>query len=229
MGKSYATEFDKIKNLKENEKEKRLKQILDGNYESKAEDFGAIPLKSSLMPSVGLELGYDITDYVTVFVANKLYLGASNKIDGEVHIDDNKDKLNYLNLGLNVYFGKKSATLPRIRDYESVPSKNPDTGYKIPKEVQTHNLPEVKIIFPEERSFTSNTKQINVRAKIVNISSALDVYCKVNEDKVNFDFSTNFVTFTANLKNGENKIQVYGKMTRVKAEMSLLYFTMASR
>lgn len=58
------------------------------------------------MPSVGLELGYDITDYVTVFVANKLYLGASNKIDGEVHIDDNKDKLNYLNLGLNVYFGK---------------------------------------------------------------------------------------------------------------------------
>lgn len=75
------------------------------------------------MPSVGLELGYDITDYVTVFVANKLYLGASNKIDGEVHIDDNKDKLNYLNLGLNVYFGKKSATLPRIRDYESVPSK----------------------------------------------------------------------------------------------------------
>ena len=210
VGKSYAASFDAIKNLKETEKEKELKKIFDGKYETKAEDFGLIALKSTLMPSVGLEFGYDITDYLTVFVANKLYLGASNKIDGEIHIDDNKDKLNYLNLGLNVYFGKKSRVLPRIKDYESVPSRMPDTGYKIPKEVEAHNLPEVKILYPEERSFTSETKQINVRAKIVNITSALDVYCKVNDDKVNFDFSTNFVSFIADLRNGENKIQVYG-------------------
>jgi hypothetical protein len=210
-GKTYSNSFDQIKNLKEDEKEKRLKEILDGKYETRAEDFGTIPLKSTLMPSIGLEFGYDITDFLSVFIANKLFLGGSNKIDGEVHIDDNKDKLNYLNLGLNFYFGKKVRSLPRIRDYESVPPKKPDTGYKIPKEVETHNLPEVKIIFPEERSYTSSTKQINVRAKIVNINSALDVYCKVNEDKVNFDFNANFVTFTADLKNGENKIQVYGK------------------
>ncbi|MGE5354737.1 MAG: hypothetical protein ACM3PT_00720 [Deltaproteobacteria bacterium] len=210
-GKSYKDQFDLIKNLKDSEKEKKLDEVMDGKYESKAEDFGALGLKSTLMPSVGLEFGYDITDYLTVFVANKLFLRASNRIDGEVHIDDNRDKLNYLNLGLNVYFGKKRATLPRMKDYESVPSKPVESGYRIPREVESHNFPEVKIVQPDQRSFTSDIRLIQVKARITNISSALDVYCKQNENKLDFEFSTNYVTFNVNLKNGENKIQVYGK------------------
>jgi hypothetical protein len=210
-GKTYKTQFDQIKNLKDSEKKQKLKEILDGKYETKAEDFGLVPLKSTLMPSLCLEMGYDITDFLTIFVSNKLFLGASNKIDGEIHIDDNKDKLNYLNLGLNVYFGNKTKSIPQRRNYQSVPENKVETGYKIPKEVEDHNFPEVKIIVPEERSFTSNKKKIEVKAKITNITSALDIYCKVNDEKVNFDFNANFVNFFAELKPGENKIQVYGK------------------
>lgn len=210
-GKSYASQFEAIKNLKEKDKKAKLDEILDGKYDTKAETFGIVPLKSTLMPSLAIEMGYDITDFLTIFVSNKLFLGASNKIDGEIHIDDNKDKLNYLNVGLNVYFGNKTKSVPQRRNYQSVPEKNVETGYKIPKEVEEHNFPEVKIIVPEERSFTSNKKKIEVKAKITNISSALDVYCKVNDEKVNFDFSTNFVSFIAELNPGENKIQVYGK------------------
>ena len=208
----YIEDFNRIRNLSKSEKGSELHMILDGDYETKAEGFDGFPLKMTLMPSVGLEFGYDITDYLSVFVGDKLYIRASNKIDGETHIDDNRDNLNYLHAGLNFYFGKeKNNYYYPEQHYESVPAVNEPAGYKIPKEVEDHNLPEVKILEPGDKQSISEEKYIDVKASIINISSANEIYCKVNDEKVKFDYNENYVQFVAELEDGENKIQIYAK------------------
>ena len=209
-GNYYISQFNDIRNLSDKEKKNQLKNILDGKYETKAEGFDKLTLKSTLMPSFGIETGFDITDYLSIFIADKLFYTNTNYIDGDIHTDNANDFLNYYSIGLNLYFHKN---YPKYKPYRQTTQEVPadDSGYKIPKEVEEHNYPEVKIIVPDERPFTSNTGELLIKAKIVNIKSALDVYCKVNSEQVAFDFNTQFVQFVAHLIPGENKIMIYGK------------------
>ncbi|HHH54675.1 MAG TPA: hypothetical protein ENK91_13520 [Bacteroidetes bacterium] len=209
-GNIYSSKLDEIKNLGNSEKKKQLKTIYDGKYETYAEGFDKFALKSTLMPSFGLEAGYDLTNSITFFISDKLFYSNTNYLDGEIHIDNAKDWLNYYNFGFNFYFHKNSPNYNKYKStgYEEIPD---DTGYKIPKEVEEHNYPEVKIIIPTQRPYSSPTRELMIKAKINNINSALDVYCKVNGQKVPFDFNTKFVQFIAQLEPGENKIQIYGK------------------
>ncbi len=205
-----SSKFNDIQNLADSEKKKQLKNILDGKYETKAEGFDKIAIKSTLMPSVGLEFGYDVTDYLSFFLADKLFYANTNYIDGDIHTDNANDFLNYYSIGLNYYFHKKHHKYKAYHPTTQETSVE-DTGYKIPKEVEEHNFPEVKIIVPSERPYTSSTSELLVKAKITNIKSALDIYCKVNGEQVAFDFNTKFIQFVAHLVPGENKIQIYGK------------------
>lgn len=209
-GKDYNSQFKEIQNLSDKEKKKQLKTILDGKYETKATGFDKLGLKSTLMPSFGIEAGYDLTDYLSIYVSDKLYYANTNYIDGEITTDNTNDFLNYYSIGLNYYFHKNH---PAYKSYSPVTNEEPDndTGYKIPKEVEEHNFPEVKIIIPEERPFISSSTELLVKARISNIKSALDIYCKVNGEQVAFDFNTKFIQFIAHLIPGENKIMIYGK------------------
>jgi len=205
-GKYYSEDFDRIKNESKNEKKDQLKKIMDGDYETKAEDFSSF--KTRLMPSVGLEFGYDFTDYLSVFVSDKLYFTTTNNFDGETHLDSGKDVLNLANIGVNYYFHKKQEV--RQKSYDKSMT-DPIDGYRIPKEVQDHNYPEVKIISPEERPYNSASPEVMIKASITNIASAGDIYCKVNGVKVPFDYNSNYVQFVAVLEPGDNKIQIYAK------------------
>ena len=91
-----SSKFNDIQNLADSEKKKQLKNILDGKYETKAEGFDKIAIKSTLMPSVSLEFGYDVTDYLSFFLADKLFYANTNYIDGDIHTDNANDFLNYL-------------------------------------------------------------------------------------------------------------------------------------
>lgn len=207
-GKYYIDKFDKIKNDSKSDKKRQLKEFMDGKYETKAEDFNKIALKSKIMPSIGLEFGYDLTDYLSIFVSDKLYFSNTNNLDGETHIDDESDLLNLANIGVNFYFHKKEKVQPRKIDRTMT---DPENGYRIPKEVEDHNFPEVKIITPAERPFNSASPEVMIKARITNVLSATDIYCKVNGRKVPFDFNTNYVQFVAVLEPGDNKIQIYAK------------------
>lgn len=208
-GDYYISDFDRIKNLSTSARKDELKKILDGVYETKAEGFNKFPLRSTLMPSIELEAGYDLTSFMTLFVKDKLYLRASNKIDGEIHKDDNRDKFNYLNAGLKYNFGHKQKLYLPQNTLESVrTSRISDSAQPVH---YSGGYPVVKIIEPVERELITDNKNLNIKATIENVNKSQDIYCKVNDETLNFDFKNNTVFFTASLKEGENKIQVYAK------------------
>ncbi len=211
-GAYYTEQFNNILNVNPKERKKELRNILDGKYETKAEGFGDFPLKTKLMPSLGLEFGYDFNDYLSIFIVDKLYYSNSNEIDAQSHVDSGNDFVNCLRLGANLYLYKGLSS--GGKDYRRADFKSdelPSPGYRIPQEVQDHNYPEVKIIEPEKRPYHSDKNRVFIKAKINNIESALDVKCKVNGKEVEFEFSPQFVRFFAQLEPGDNKIQVYGK------------------
>ncbi len=211
-GGYYNEEFNNVLSLSPKERKKELRNILDGKYETKAEGFGDLGLKTRLMPSLGLEFGYDFNDYLSMFIVDKLHYTNSNDIDAQSRIDNSSDFMNYLSLGISLYLYKdmnRRSGYNRQRDFHNREIRTP--GYQIPEEVQDHNYPEVKIIEPEKRPYTSEKDRVFIKAKINNIASALDVKCKVNGREVEFEFSPQFIRFFAQLEPGDNKIQVYAK------------------
>lgn len=209
-GNYYIDEFEKIKNDSYKDKKSKLKKILDRKYETKAESFDDFSLKSRLMPSIGLEVGFDVTDYLSFYIADRFTFTNTNTIDGEINLDGSKDFLNFAHIGFNLYFGNNSKS-SYIKSTPTTSEVEPISGYKIPKEVDDHNYPEVKIIIPDSRPYNSENRDLLVKAKITNVNSVLDIYCKVNGEKVDFDYSSNFVQFVAQLEPGDNKIQIYAK------------------
>lgn len=212
-GNYYNQQFnDLIKlNLSQKSTKKQLRNILDYNYETKAEGFGKFPIKAKIMPSLGLEVEYDITDYLSIFLMDKIYYSNSNEIDAQSNIDDSKDFINFLNLGASIYFLPSKSSRYSHRYDRATNDKLNTNGYKIPKEVQDHNYPEVKIIQPSDRPYKSTNDKVFIKAKINNIKSALNVKCKVNGKEVQFEFDEQFVTFFAPLEPGDNRVQVYVK------------------
>ena len=206
-GNYYTGKFDEIKSLPKDKRESKLKSILDDSYETRAEGFEKFPFKPAFMPSITLEAGYDITNYLTFYIADKLYFTNSNYIDGDIHTDDANDLLNYYHAGIKYYFHKTTPAYfnPAPAYDDAVP------GYEIPQVVNQHNFPEVKIIQPSERPYVSHSKEVHIKAKINNVLSAENVKCKVNGAKVPFDFNKKFVTFTAPLVTGKNTITIIVK------------------
>jgi len=209
-GNSYASEFEKIRNDSRKDKKRQLKEIMDGKYETNAEGFEKISLKSRIMPALGLEVGYDITDFMSIFFKDKLYFSGTNKLDGEVHLDESNDLLNYVGIGLNYYFHKEDA-IPVKQPRRRKTMTDPVNGYELPEEVLDENFPEVKIILPANRPYNSPTPQVLIKAEIKNVISVDDIYCKVNDKKVPFDYNGSNVQFVARLEPGDNKIQIYAK------------------
>lgn len=209
-GNYYIDEFEKIKNDSYSDKKSKLKKILDREYETKAENFDDFSLKSRLMPSIGLEVGFDVTDYLSFYIADRFIFTNTNTIDGEINLDGSNDFVNFAHIGFNLYFHNNSRS-SYSKSAPTISEVEPISGYKIPKEVADQNYPEVKIIVPDKRPFNSPTRDLLVKAKIINVESVLDIYCKVNGEKVAFDYSSNFVQFVAQLEPGDNKIQIYAK------------------
>lgn len=207
-GNDYSEKFSKIINDSKSDKKRQLKEILDGKYETNAEGFGKIALKSRLMPALGLEFGYDITDFISIYLSDKLYFSGTNKLDGETHLDEGNDLLNYTSIGINYYFHKEDAA-PVYKKHK--PMTDPINGYELPEEVLDEKFPEVKIILPAKRPFNSLSPQVLIKAEIKNVISIDDIYCKVNDKKVPFDYNESYVQFVATLEPGDNKIQIYAK------------------
>ncbi len=156
--------------------------ILDGVYETTADGFSSNNGKIGLMPSLGLEIGYQLTPRFSVHLGHRVTFAGTDVLDGNRWVNPDKDIYHYTNFALRwiIQPAREQPLAPVIEI--TTPITNPYT--------------------------TNNPNDGIVRANIRRINSAADVTCEVNGRDARFDygnqrFSTNFY-----LRPGRNDVVI---------------------
>ena len=157
----------------------------DGSYETKAQGFGDAG-NLDWMPAVGLELGYQLTPRFSVGLGHKLTFTRNDDFDGQIWENDNtptarNDWHNYTNLHLRWI----------IDPYQ-----------------EKVKPPVIEVTRPSYSPYTTRDPRGLIRAKIKNISSAMDVDYLVNGQRIGFDFSRGQFLNNFNLRPGKNDIYI---------------------
>lgn len=176
----YYTDYINLSSdLSKGETANRLKDgILDGYFETNADGFsdgGRI----DWMPSLGLELGYQLTPNFAIMAGHRTTFARSNLLDGHQWADTKNDLYHYTSLGLEWNLNAKS----------NQPKK-----------------PEIEVRIPTSTPYTQNSRYANVRATIRHINSAADVEYFVNNKAVVFDYANGNFAANFNLEPGRNEI-----------------------
>ncbi len=140
--------------------------ILDGVYETRADGFEN-GVRAGIMPSLGFELGYQLTPKFSVGIGHKATFAKTDYLDGQKWNNDNtstgnNDIHHYTNLNLKFIINEKEKGIDPPKIYIQSPVRNPHTS-KDPNEI--------------------------VRATIKNVESSMNVTCRVNGEEVNFNFN----------------------------------------
>lgn len=204
---NYGNRFASIdQSASRSDIKKELKQILDGKYESRADGFVDRALKFGFMPSIGVELGYDLTDYLTAFLGHRTQFSRTDHLDGVDYSDPDSDLLNYTHIGLQVNFSKR---FKRVRSSNiGVNTSNPARFPGYDEEAPPHGYPIVKISYPEIDWFNTSKSEMEVVADLENVYSVLDISCMVNGKEVAFDYNKDQVKFYAYFQRGTNVLKV---------------------
>jgi hypothetical protein len=192
-------------NVSSKEIKNALREFQDNRYESRADGFYGNALKIGFMPSVGLELGFDINRFLTAYLGHKTIFARSDHLDGQHRGDPDNDLLNFTHIGLQVNFSKDKpgsrSTYRPVRSQsgrnEPVPVTTPQQGY-----------PQVEITYPEVDWFNTSKPEMEVVAELQNVNSVLDISCMVNGKEVAFDYDRDVVRFYAYLQRGTNVLKV---------------------
>lgn len=199
----YSSSFENInQNASSSSIKKEVKTILDGSYESQADGFYKRSLKLGFMPSVGLEVGYDINRFLTAYLGHRTLFSRSDFLDGFSQGNPNNDLLNFTHIGLQVNFHKNPT---RNSNYRSGFNDSDLLRYSDEPE---QGLPQVKIVYPEVDWFNTSMDEIEVSAILENVYSVLDISCMVNGKEVAFDYDKDEVKFYADLQRGTNVLKV---------------------
>jgi len=165
--------------LSKRETANRLRDgVLDGYFETNADGFDDGG-KIDWMPSLGLELGYQLTPNWAIIAGHRTTFARTNLLDGHQWADTNNDLYHYTSLGLEWNLNAKS----------SQPKK-----------------PEIEVRIPTSTPHTQNSRYANVRATIRHINSSADVEYFVNNQLVDFDYGNGNFAANFNLKPGRNEI-----------------------
>ncbi len=179
-GAPYYVDYSNLSSdLSEREAANRLNEgILDGYFETNADGFddGA---RLDWMPSLGLELGYQLTPNLAIMGGHRTTFARSNLLDGHQWADAENDLYHYTSLGLEWNLNAKS-TQPK--------------------------KPEIDVRIPSASPHTQGSRYANVRASIRHINSSADVEYFVNNQAVAFDYANGNFAANFNLKPGRNEI-----------------------
>ncbi|MGK0365171.1 MAG: hypothetical protein ACI85O_002236 [Saprospiraceae bacterium] len=166
-------------NLSERETANRLKDgILDGSFETNADGFDDGG-KLDWMPSLGIELGYQLTPNMAIMAGHRTTFARNNLLDGHQWEDAKNDLYHYTSLGFEWNLNTKS----------NQPKK-----------------PEIEVRIPTSTPHTQGSRYANVRATIRHINSSADVEYFVNNQVVAFDYANGNFAANFNLKPGRNEI-----------------------
>ncbi len=153
--------------------------ILDGNYESLADGFDSDGGTVGIMPSLGVELGYEVTPNFSIHAGHRFTFSGNDIMDGQQWADPNNDIYHYTNFALRWKIRPKESTLV---------------------------APVIEIITPNNLPFTSPVLNGLVRARIRNVQNAADVSCTINGREQSFTFNRGNFSKPFRLDNGANEV-----------------------
>ena len=165
----------------------QLETIRDGEYETLADGFGRAG-KFGIMPSLGIELDYDLTNNLALGVGHRMTFSGTDLLDGQQWtnanaLTGNSDLLHYTSLGLKYRFNQKNT-----------PKKN--------------RQPTIELIEPYGSGLSTTKALIPIKATINRVDNPFDVYLTVNGKEQRFNFSNNKLAGQIRLKTGENRIVI---------------------
>lgn len=168
---------------KNNVRQELRDAILDGNYETLAEgyeDFGAL----GFMPSLGIEVGYDLYRNFSIFVGHRLTFSGTDLLDGHQWKESNNDIYHYTHFGL------------RWKIY--------------PREAREALVaPEIDVTRPYIDPYrTGDPRDGFVRADVRHVRSQSDMTCRLNGREIPFDYSYGVFEAEFPLQTGRNEIQL---------------------
>jgi len=174
-----------------NESKSQIKNILknnirDGVYETNAHGFEDGAGKIGFMPSLGVELGYQLTPRFSMHVGHKLTFPLSDDLDGELWKNDNNltgtnDLHHYTNLGLQWIIDPRTNTL---------------------------EPPIINVTNPRTNPYVSNISSGKVDAKIKNVKNKNDIRCYVNGNPSSFSFNRGKFRTNFPLEYGNNEVLI---------------------
>lgn len=196
-GKEY---FEGYASLKDNQPtsliRRELETILDGNYETVA-DGNNTGGSVKFMPSLGVELGYQITPRFLIYGGHRVTFSGTDILDGQQFKNANQDLYHYTNFGLRWIID---------------PQKDEPLARK----------PEIELIAPFGSPYTTNSAVVTVIADIRNVNSAADVECLVNGRSVPFDYKNGRFSVNADLNIGNNDVIIIARNEAGQARRNVM-------
>lgn len=163
----------------------QIKGFQDGKFETEADGINKVG-NIGIMPSLGIELDYDLTPNLAVGLGHRMTFSNTDVLDGQRWTNSNaltgeNDALHYTSLGFKYTFNGKN------------------------KVVRT---PKIEIIEPYGNGLNTNKASVFIKAKIERVRNPFDVYLTINGEEQNFNFTNQILTTQARLQRGENRIMI---------------------
>ncbi len=159
--------------------------ILDGQYETNAHGFGNTG-KLGIMPSLGVELGYQLTPRFSMGIGHRVTFAGNDLLDGQQwndanHLTGDKDLHHYTSLHMR---------------------------WKIQPEQARPKAPQITITSPRSNPHSSVRPNAEVRADIKYVNNAMDVDARLNGQSIYFDYHKGRFDCQFPLEFGRNELVI---------------------
>ena len=176
----YAEYADIDPNVSQSSIRKTLRNKLDGQYETLADGFspgGEI----NLMPSLGIEAGWQITPGFALIAGHRTTFTRDNIIDGQQWADERNDLYHYNYFGLKFSFDQRKKQSPK---------------------------PRITFIHPATNPATTAYPEYSLEAKIKHVRSAADIRLLLNGHEQPFQFYNETLLSNLHLRPGRNEVSI---------------------
>jgi len=155
-------------------------QILDRNFETKADGFQDSKIQAGFMPSIGLEAGINLSPRFSAGFGHRVTFTGNDILDGEKWENPNHDILHYTNLFLRWKVrDRKQGTPPRIN-----------------------------VVYPDEDPWLTTMYNLNLKAIVKGVHGSQDIRITNNNSPVQFNFYHEELQSGLLLQPGSNKIKI---------------------
>jgi hypothetical protein len=155
--------------------------ILDGSYESRADEFDSGAGKLRFMPSLGAEVGFQVTPKFSIDFGHRLTFSGTDLLDGQQWRESNNDLHHYTYAGLN---------------------------FNINRQERRDEPPRIRFIEPDRSGTVTYDPTATIVARVENVRSAADINLLVNGRTERFSFRNQKLEARVPLRYGDNEVRI---------------------